>query len=293
VAERLVAIDGAIVEPERAVVSVFDRGFLYGDSIFETVRTLEGRPFHLRDHIERLAWSAERTGIRLPLGPAELATEMERLFAEAQARGLGPELSIRIMVTRGEGPLGLDPTEAQDPRRIAFIQPLRPPPDAAYRDGVAVVTQTSYRPSDAAEGAKVGNYLESILAIRRARETGAHEALIVDGRGRVLEGTTSNVFIVRGTSLLTPPASLGILPGITRKLVLAVAPDAGLTAEEATLTLDDVRGADEVFLTSTIRGVLPVVKVDDAMIGNGKPGPMTRAIRAAFDARAEAAVERG
>jgi branched-chain amino acid aminotransferase len=239
----------------------------------------------LADHLERLAWSAERTGIRLPLPVGELAREVERLLDEARTNGLDGELSIRIMITRGEAPLGLDPTAASNPRRIAFIQPLRPPAPEAYRDGVSVITFSAYRPSESAAGAKVGNYLESILAIQEARQTGAHEALIVDGAGRVLEGTTSNLFVLRGQKLVTPPASLPILPGITRKLVMEAARDVGLEVEEAALTVDDVQSADEVFLTSTIREVLPVVRVDSAVIGAGVPGPHTRAIHAAFRAR--------
>ncbi|MBL9023744.1 MAG: aminotransferase class IV [Myxococcales bacterium] len=283
---RFVAIDGVLVDPERAVVSVYDRGFLYGDSIFETIRTYAGEPFELEAHLERLAWSAERVGLTLPLGPAALAEETRRLLAEIRARGASGEHTIRIMVTRGEGPMGLDPTPAVSARRVVFLEPMKGPPPEAYLDGVSVITVTTYRPSDAARGAKVGNYLESILAIREARAAGAHEALIVDTRGVVLEGTTSNVLAIKGGLLLTPPATLTILPGITRKLVLAAAPDAGLVAREVVLTTADLLAADELLLTSTIREVLPVVRVDGTPIGSGKPGPKTRTLHAAFRARA-------
>lgn len=279
------AIDGVLVEPERAVVSVYDRGFLYGDSIFETIRTYRGEPFHLEDHLERLAWSAARVKMTLPAPPETLCQEVRRLLSEVASRGGSGDYAVRIVLTRGQGPMGLDPTGAGHPRRVAFINPVHTPPVEAYEEGVGVITWPTYRPSDAARGAKVGNYLESILAIEEARTRSAHEALIVSGEGLVLEGATSNVFAIKGDQLATPPAALTILPGITRRLVMEAAKDAGLDAVEAPLTPRDLLGAEEVFLTSTIREVLPVVTVDGASIGGGKPGPKTRALHAAFRER--------
>jgi branched-chain amino acid aminotransferase len=150
------------------------------------------------------------------------------------------------------------------------------------------VTRTAYRPSDAAKGAKVGNYLESIVLLREARAQGAHEAIVVDSEGRVLEGTTSNVFVVKGKELVTPPTTLPLLPGITRRLVLDAAPDVGLVAVERDLRVADLHGADEVFLTSTIREVLPVSRVDDRVIGGGRAGEKTKALLAAFRKRVAA-----
>lgn len=285
-AARFVAVDGALVDPERAVVSVYDRGFLYGDSIFETIRTYAGEPFELEAHAARLAWSAERVGLTLPLGAAALCEEVRRLLSEIRARGASGDHAVRVMVTRGEGPMGLDPTSVRAARRVAFFEPVLGPPPQAYADGVSVITYATFRPSDAARGAKVGNYLESILAIREARAANAHEALIVDGAGAVLEGTTSNVFAIKDGVLCTPPETLTILPGITRRAVLAAAPDAGLVSREVMLTKADLLAAEEVFLTSTIREVLPVVRVDGAAIGLGTPGPRTRSLHAAFRARA-------
>ncbi len=287
--ERWVAIDGTLVPSERAVVSVYDRGFLYGDAVFETIRTYGGEPFSLEEHAERLAWSAERIGMALPLAPADVVLEVRRNLSEVRAQRPGVvDLVARIMVTRGEGPFGLDPAGADRPRRVTFIHPYKPLPASHYEEGVSVVTRTAYRPSDAAKGAKVGNYLESIVLLRDARAQGAHEAIVVDSEGRVLEGTTSNVFVVKGKELVTPPTTLPLLPGITRRIVLDAAPDVGLVAVERDLRVADVHGADEVFLTSTIREVLPVSRVDDRVIGSGRAGEKTKGLLAAFRKRVAA-----
>jgi branched-chain amino acid aminotransferase len=291
-AERWVAIDGVLVPRERAVVSVYDRGFLYGDAVFETIRTYGGEPFKLEEHAERLAWSAERIGMTLPLAPSDVVLEIRRNLTEVRAQhpAVG-DLVARIMVTRGEGQFGLDPAGADKPRRVTFIHPYRPLPASHQEDGVAVVTRTAYRPSDAAKGAKVGNYLESIVLLRDARAQGAHEAIVVDGQGRVLEGTTSNVFVVKGEELVTPPTTLPLLPGITRGLVLEAASEVGLVVAERVLHVPDLLAADEAFITSSIREVLPVTRVDDRPIGSGRPGPKTVALHAAFRRRVATATK--
>jgi branched-chain amino acid aminotransferase len=285
-----VAIDGALVPSERAVVSVLDRGFLYGDAVFETVRTYDGVPFMLAEHLERLAWSAERVGIELPLPPSELTAEVQRLLREVASSGGPAELTARVMVTRGQGPLGLDPAGATDPRRVVLIQPFQGLPDSAYEHGVDAVTYATHRPSDSARGAKVANYLESILAIRHARASGAHEALILTGDGFVIEGTTSNVFAIHGDELWSPPDYESLLPGITRRLLLELAPSLGLGVVLRRLEPHDLVGADEVILTSTIREVVPVVRIDGHQIAAGRPGRWARQLLEAFRQRAHAGV---
>lgn len=278
---RLVSIDGAIHRPEDARISAYDRGFLYGDSVFETVRTYAGEPFALDEHLARLERSAERVGIVMPITLAAFAMEIRKAVRAAK----NPESSARAMLTRGSGPLGLDPSNAEAPLRVIYVEPLATPPVSAYRDGVAVVTIHTVRASDAAHGAKVGNYFASLLALREAKAAGAHEALITNGAGHVAEGTTSNVFLVRGGALVTPPEEAGILLGITRAHVIELARERHIEVRVEPVTKADLASAEEVFLTSTIREILPVVRVDEARIAGGAPGRITRALHEAFRAR--------
>ncbi|MBK6517596.1 MAG: aminotransferase class IV [Polyangiaceae bacterium] len=280
-----VAIDGELVAPEQATISVFDRGFLYGDSVFDTTRTYAGAAFKLREHVERLARSASKMGFELPRSVEELVVEVQRLIDEVRPRAGGAELVARLMITRGEGPFGLDPTEAVKPRRVLYLHGLSRPTAGAYEDGVEVICYSTFRPSDAALGAKVGNYLESVLAVRQAKSRGAHEALILSYDGHVVEGTTTNVFALHGDRLLTPPTTETLLPGITRGLVLEVAPSLGLSVEERRMAPTDVASADEAFLTSSIRELLPISKIDGHTIGRGAPYAVTRRLHQAVRER--------
>ena len=278
----LVLIDGRPMSPENAKVSVFDRGFLYGDSVFEALRTYGGRPFALDRHLTRLAGSAARVFIDLPVSLEQLAREVRSAVVGAG----NAESQVRLTVTRGVGEaLGLDPGLSRHATRVVIVTPLKAPPPEAYRDGVAVITHRTERVTDhsAAAGAKVGNYLMAVLANREARLADAAEALIVDGRGCVIEGATSNVFAVRrdGT-LVTPPESDGILLGITRETVLAVAGALGIPIRLESLPLDAAMTASEVFFCSSIRELMPVVSIDGAKIGEGRPGPTTLRLLTAF-----------
>ncbi|MCA9640064.1 MAG: aminotransferase class IV [Polyangiaceae bacterium] len=281
----LVSIDGNIVAPADAKVSVFDRGFLYGDSVFETIRTYDGKPYALNEHLERLARSAERVAIDLPVTVGQLRGQVHAVVTASN----NPESYIRLMVTRGSGELGLAPDLAVSPLVVILVTPLTPPPAAAYADGISVITHHTRRATDStlAEGAKVGNYLASVLAMKEAKARGAAEALILDADGHVVEGATSNLFLFRhdakGSSVLvTPPESSGILAGITRAGVLEVARELGLRIEFEAPTLDDLVKADEVFISSSIRELLPVVRVDDQTLGDARPGPLTKRLHEAF-----------
>lgn len=284
----LVAIDGRFVAPSEATVSVFDRGFLYGDSVFEAVRSHAGKLFRLDDHMERLARSLDIVGIPSPLPADELRDEVRRLAEDGleRLRQADPsrEIALRFMISRGSGPLGLRPSAGLVQRRVLFVSVYTPPPAELYARGAHVACVPTFRPSDAAPGAKVGNYLESMLALARANERGADEALIVDGSGAVLEGTTSNVFAWMGDRLVTPPVDR-ILAGVTRRTVLELASQDGVATEEVRLTPEDLRRAEEVFITSTLRGVMPVSRVDDERLAIGA---RTHAIAARFDAFARA-----
>jgi branched-chain amino acid aminotransferase len=276
----LVSINGRIVAAQDAMVPVFDRGFLFGDSVFETLRTYGGKPFALHKHLGRLERSAALVFIELPVSLGELAREVKELLTAAG----NDESYLRIVVTRGQGELGLDPALAEVPNRVLIAAPLSAPPASAYDAGIKVATYRTQRATDAtgAEGAKVGNYLTSVLAMREARKVGALEALIVDARGRVIEGASSNVFWIDEGSLLTPPLEVGILAGITRAYVLEVAKTLEIPVRQVAPKLRDLHKADEVFISSSIRELLPVVEIDGKTVAGGKPGPLTRKLHAEF-----------
>jgi branched-chain amino acid aminotransferase len=276
----LVVLDGQHCPPGEPRVSVFDRGFLYGDSVFETLRTYGGKAFALDEHLERLERSAERVFIPLPVPSAELAVEIDSAI---QAAG-NLESYVRVMLTRGQGPLGLDPALAERPLRVIIVQPLQPLPPELYERGIAACTYRTERVVDAtsAQGAKIGNYLISVLAMRQARQHGADEALIVDGRGQILEGASSNVFAVELGKLVTPPVEAGILAGITRAHLLELAAQLGIVVELRPIELDTVHSVDELFISSSIRELLPVVRLDGRALGAGSPGPMFQRLLEAF-----------
>jgi branched-chain amino acid aminotransferase len=280
---RVVAVDGVIVAPEQATVSVYDRGFLYGDAVFEVLRTYGGRPFAIDEHLARLRRSAERVFIPLPVDDATLGREVDAALATARSDPSG-ESYVRVVVTRGSGPLSLDPDTASHPLRVILVEPVVPPPRDAYLHGIALASVSARRAVDdtAASGAKVSNYLANLLALREAHARGAQEALVVDARGHVVEGASSNVFVVSARRVATPPESAGILAGITRAHVLGAARDLGVPVDERDLVPGDVYGADEVFITSSIRELLPVVRVDDRTIGSGAPGPIARSLHRRF-----------
>jgi branched-chain amino acid aminotransferase len=287
---KIVLINGKQVETEDAKISVFDRGFLYGDSVFETLRTYGGVPFALEEHLRRLERSAQRVLIRLPEDLSVIDNEIRvaaSLVHSAAGAGEG-DAFIRVMVTRGIGDdLGLDPNLASKASRVIIAGPLQKPSPEAYEKGAKVVTYRTQRFGDAtaAVGSKVGNYLVAVLAMREASAAGAVEALIVDGDDRVVEGTTSNVFAVVGGRLVTPPEQAGILEGITRAHILEIARDLGIFVDLAPLSRAELWDVDELFICSTVRELLPVVRVDDRSIGTGRPGPTTRKLLQLFRQR--------
>ncbi len=280
-------IDGERFSAESAQVSVFDRGFLYGDSVFETLRTYGKRPFALDEHLSRLERSAERVLIRMPLDRDGFRREVNEALGAVDY----DESLVRIMLTRGRGEsLGLDPGLSNTPLRVMLVMPLVAPAAHKYAEGIGVITYRAPRLADgtAAAGAKVANYLAAVLAIDAARKASAEEALFVDAEQRVLEGSTSNVFAVRGGRLVTPPEELGILPGITRAHVLSLAAGRGLLTELRSLSVDELFEAEELFISSSIRELLPVVSVDGRRIGDGRPGKTTLALLSDFRVAARA-----
>jgi branched-chain amino acid aminotransferase len=278
-----VMIDGQLVPPERARVSVFDRGFLYGDSVFESLRSYQGIPFALDEHLARLKRSAERVAIALPVGVDTLQSEVLRALG---AHGT-PESYLRLTLTRGTGrSLGLDPELAEQPLRVLVVTALAQPSVEIYERGISAITYRAERPSDAAgvADAKVGNYLLAVMAMRASRAHGAREALIENSEGQILEGATSNVFAVFAGILVTAPDSAAILPGITRGHVLSLARALGMPVELRAICKSELSLADEVFVCSSIRELVPVVTIDGQPVADGKPGPLTRELLRAYRA---------
>jgi branched-chain amino acid aminotransferase len=289
----VVNLDGRIVSPRDAVVSVFDRGFLHGDSVYEVVRTYGMRPFELEAHLARLEHSAERIGLALRWDAARTTAEVARTL-EASRGGDVPapgaaswnvgERYVRVVMTRGAGEIGVDPALAADPLAIVIVQPLAGPAHDDYRRGVAVrivgVEHTGPRTVDPT--AKTGSRIENVLAVQEARRSGAHEALMLDRNGFVTEGATSNVFRVKDGRVETPALDAGILQGVTRGLVLRLAAEQELPVTERSLTPEDLAAADEIFITSTMREILPVVRLDGAPVGGGAPGAVTYRLHRAF-----------
>ena len=229
-------------------------------------------------------------GMTLPVARETLADEVARGIEASKE----PEAYVRIVVTRGAGPIGLDPALAEHPVRLVLVLPLSPQPAAQYADGVSVVLvqpgpRAGMLPVSETGTAKTGNYLPNVLAVRDARARGGYEAFLLDPTGRVWEGASSNVFVVQGGRVRTPPLTAGILEGITRRHVMEIARRQGRAVEEVDVFAADLFAADEVFLTSTLREIVPVTRIDGKEIGGGRPGPVARELLEAFrkEARGE------
>jgi branched-chain amino acid aminotransferase len=268
-------IDGAPVDAEQAKVPVFDRGFLYGDSIYEVFRVFGGKPFLQTEHLERLEHSA--AGLQMTIPPR---AEIERAIAETLRAAGEPEAYVRIVITRGAGEIGLDPSLADAPRLIVIARKVSGPPPEAYRDGVAVAIVGRSRAFD--PEVKSGNYLVSVMAVAEARRRGAYEAILTDGVGRITEGGSSNFFVAAGGRLETPPLSAGILEGITRRAVIALCRANGIPVDEKPLWPVDLKSAEEAFLTSSVRGVVPIARVDGQPIA---VGPLVERVIELYDAK--------
>jgi branched-chain amino acid aminotransferase len=284
----LLNVEGKLCPPEEAVVPVMDRGFLYGDSVYEVVRTYGGRVFELDRHLKRMDQSAERIGLTLP--PREkIVRELHRTLEAAK----NPDSYARIIVTRGDGEFGLGAHLAGSLSRLIFmIRPLVLPSEEQYEKGLSLAVARTRRnsPQTLDPALKTGNYLNNILAAREAHAAGADDAVLLDIQGRVTEATTSNIFFVHNNVIVTPPLRLGMLEGVTRAVTLEIAQREGLLTREEPHGPEALAAADEVFLTSTIREVMPVTQLiflesteePKRPVGDGKPGPIAKRLRAAF-----------
>ena len=298
----VVNMDGVLLPAAQAVVSVFDRGFLYGDSVYEVIRTYGGRAFEVDAHLARLARSAGRLALSLPWDAERIRAELQRTLAASLDGDAGdPEAapwnvgqrSLRVVMTRGSGELGLDPALAVDPRAIVIATALRAPPRAAYRTGVVcrIVRIRHDEPEAVDATAKTGAHLGNVLAVAEARAVGAHEALLLDRHGWITEGASSNVFAARDGRLETPPLATGILEGVTRGIVLALAREAGIAVAEVPIRPERLATAEEIFITSTAREILPVTALDGRPVGSGAVGALTTRLHRLFRDRADRRAE--
>ena len=267
------AVDDWIGPAAEARLSVLDNGFVFGDGVYETLRTYAGRPFHLDRHLARLRRSAQRLGFEIPATDNELAATVEQVVNAAE----NDESVIRIVVSRGVGDASYRFERVQGPTVVMVAKPFEPFPDGYFTAGVPVSISSVRRnaPDALDPSIKSCNLLNNILAVREAQAKGSVEALLLNASGQLAEGASSNLFVVNDGRLLTPPLSAGILAGITRELVLARAPEIGFDAKEIPLTVDDLLSADEAFLTSSLKEVMPIRAVDGSPIGDGRPGPIT------------------
>lgn len=273
-------INGNYKPKEKAKISVFDHGLLYGDGVFEGIRAYEGKVFKLKEHIDRLYDSAQSIDLDVPISKEE----MERAILETlRINGL-ENAYIRPIVTRGKGGLGLDPTKCENENLMIIVQEMEALYGDLYNQGLSAVSVGIKRNSPAAlpPNIKSLNYLNNILAKIEANYKGGDEAIFLDKDGKVSEGSGDNIFLIKNGEIKTPP-TLNNLKGITRKTVIELAKEKGYTVNEEDMGLTELYTADEVFVTGTAAEVAPIVEVDGRIIGDGDPGKTTRELMAKFN----------
>jgi branched-chain amino acid aminotransferase len=273
-------INGKLYDKADAKISVYDHGLLYGDGVFEGIRLYNGKVFRLAEHLHRLYDGARSIKLEIPLSREQMEEALKSTVKANEKR----DGYIRLVVTRGAGYLGLDPRKASNPQVIIIVDDIALYPPELYENGLEIITVSTIRnhPNALNPRIKSLNYLNNILAQIEAVQSGCFEALMLNHKGEVAECTGDNIFLAKHGVLRTPPADAGILEGITRGAVIELARRANLTVQEVALTRYDVYTADECFLTGTAAEVVPVVKCDGRMIGNGKPGPLTKQLREQF-----------
>ena len=256
-----------------AFVSVFDHGFLFGDSVYEVVSTRNNKTCFLKEHLNRLHRSAAGIDLEIPRKDLWFQNEIEKTLAVTG----NPESYIRIVVTRGTGEIDIDPATCKQPNVIIYVTTAKEYPQENYTGGISIALVSIKRnPREALNpGIKTGNYLNNVLAKIEARKLGAADALMLSPSGYLTECTTSNIFFVRGGRLMTPALDCGILAGITRDIVIRLAREAGMLVEEGHWPAEEIQQANEIFLTGTLKRVMPVTTLDGKRVGGGKVGPTT------------------
>lgn len=267
-------ISGKYYDKENAKVSVYDHGLLYGDGVFEGMRSYSGKVFRMEQHLDRLWDSAKAIWLTIPMTKQAMADAVNDTL---KLNGI-TDGYIRLVVTRGAGSLGLDPTKTSDPQIIIITDHIQLYPKEMYENGLAIITASTIRNHSAALSPRIKslNYLNNIMAKIEGLQAGCVEALMLNAKGEVAECTGDNIFLIKRGKLLTPSNDAGILEGITREAVIEIAQKAGIEVHQIPLTKHDVYVADEVFLTGSAAEIIPVIKVDSRIIGEGKPGPITK-----------------
>jgi branched-chain amino acid aminotransferase len=273
-------INGKLHNKDDAKISVYDHGLLYGDGVFEGIRSYGGKVFRLQEHLDRFWLSAKAILLEIPGTKQEMAKAIEDTL---KVNGI-EDGYVRLIITRGVGTLGIDPNKCGDPQVIIIADSIALYPDELYRKGLEIITASTVRTQASAVSPRIKslNYLNNILAKIEGLQAGCVEVLMLNSKGEVAECSADNIFLVRDGRLETPPRDAGILEGITRGAVIDLARDAGIEVREIVLTRHDVYIADECFLTGTAAEVIPVVKLDGRTIGEGVPGPMTLDLGARF-----------
>jgi branched-chain amino acid aminotransferase len=273
-------ISGKLYDKEDAKISVYDHGLLYGDGIFEGIRSYGSNVFRMEEHLDRLWNSAKAIWLEIPMSKPEMAKAINETV---RVNGI-KDGYIRVVVTRGAGTLGLDPNRCSEPQVIIIADKIALYPEELYQKGLEIVTVSVARTHPAALSPRIKslNYLNNILAKIEGLQAGCIEALMLNHKGEIAECTGDNIFLVRQGRLQTPPIDAGILEGVTREAVIGLAREKSIEVQEVPLTKHDVYIADECFLTGTAAEVVPVVKVDSRTIGEGVPGPITRDLMRRF-----------
>jgi branched-chain amino acid aminotransferase len=267
-------VDGKYYSERDAKISVFDHGFLYGDGVFEGIRAYNGRVFKLKEHIDRLFYSAKAILLEIPMSHQKISEAVVQACRVNKIR----DGYVRLVVTRGVGTLGLNPKSCKKPSIVIIAGKIQVYPPDVYARGIDIVTVPTTRNLHSAlnPAIKSLNYLNNILAKIEANNAGCENGLLLNAEGFVSECTVDNVFIIKNSDVFTPPLSAGALYGITRRTVMELAVQNGLKVSEPNLTRYDLYNADECFLTGTGAEIMPVIRIDGRVIGTGKPGSLTR-----------------
>lgn len=279
-------LNDRFVKEEEAVVSVFDHGFLYGDGVYETIRSYGSRIFMRDQHLARLRRSADAIGLTIPIPEDRWPVLLHEAMTKNDVGNDRVDAYLRITITRGAGEIGLDPALCSIPTVVIMTKPLAPPSPQTYQNGVSLVVAKTRRnlPTALDPQIKATNFLNNIQAKREAIAAGAFDSILLNWESHLTECTVSNLFFVQTGRLCTPALSCGLLDGITRDIVLNLARELQISVEEGSFGVEAIHKADECFVTNTSMEVMPVTRVDGLPIGNGIPGPLTQQLHRHFAA---------